>query len=68
VATENLVEADVPLWFFAVKAPAAQFALRGTSFDLEEIGLTVDDLRNAGATVVMDETRSGGERLLAWTE
>src|SRR5262249_4325784 len=42
-AEERLVSADVPLWFFSVKGPAAQLALRGTSFDLEALGLTATD-------------------------
>jgi hypothetical protein len=65
---ERLVEADVPLWFFHIKGPAAQIALRGTSFDLETLGLTATDLERAGATIVLDESRPDGDQLLAWTQ
>jgi hypothetical protein len=65
---ERLVEADVPLWFFRIKGPAAQMALRGTNFDLETLGLTAADLERAGATIVLDETRNNGDRVLAWTQ
>jgi hypothetical protein len=63
----RLVRADVPLWFYRVKGPAAAYALRGTGFDLDALGLTADDLQQAGAGVVLDETRATGDRLLAWT-
>ena len=33
-AEERVIQADVPLWFFKVKGPAADYALRGTGFDL----------------------------------
>ena len=65
---ERLVRADVPLWFFKVKGPAMNYALRGTGFDLAALGLTAADLEEAGAGLVVDETRTNGDRLLAWTE
>ena len=64
---QRLVRADVPLWFFRVKGPAVAYALRGTGFDLDALGLTASDLQRAGAGVVLDETRSSGDRVLAWT-
>jgi hypothetical protein len=36
-SAEGLAEADVPFWFFKVKGPAVQLALRGTGFDLESL-------------------------------
>jgi hypothetical protein len=68
VQEERLVEADVPLWFVGIKGPAMQFALRGTSIDFQSLGVTAADLQRAGAAVVLDETRSNGDRILAWTE
>ena len=68
VQEERLVEVDVPLWFVEVKGPAMQFALRGTSIDFQSLGVTAADLQRAGAAVVLDETRSNGDRILAWTE
>ncbi len=65
---QRLVRADVPLWFFTVKGPAAAYALRGTGFDLETLGLTSRDLQQAGAGIILDETRPTGDRILAWTE
>ena len=62
------MEVDVPLWFVGVKGPAMQFALRGTSIDFQSLGVTAAELQRAGAAVVLDETRSNGDRILAWTE
>jgi len=64
---QRLARADVPLWLFKVKGPAVAYALRGTGFDLDTLGLTARDLEQAGAGVVLDETRASGDRLLAWT-
>ena len=64
----RLVRAEVPLWFFTIKGPAAQYALQGTGFDLRILGLTASDLAAAGPGVVMDETGANGDRLLAWTQ
>lgn len=65
---QRLVRADVPFWFFKVKGPAVQYALRGTGFDLEALNLTSRDLEQFGVGVVLDETRVNGDRLLAWTQ
>lgn len=65
---QRLVQADVPLWFFKVKGPALRYAVRGTGLDLDSLNLTATDLENAGAGLVLDETRSNGDRLLVWTE
>lgn len=58
----------MPLWFFKVKGPALRYAVRDTSLDLDALNLTATDLENAGASVVLDETRSNGDRLLVWTD
>jgi hypothetical protein len=65
---QRLVRADVPLWFFKVKGPALRYALRDTSLDLDAMNVTATDLENSGAGVVLDETRSTGNRLLVWTD
>jgi hypothetical protein len=68
VQEERLVEVDVPLWFLRAKGPALQLALRGTSIDFDALGVTAADLERAGNAVVLDETPSGGDRILVWTE
>ena len=64
---QRFVSADVPLWFYKVKGPAVRYALGETNFDLQAPGLTATDLEQAGAGVVLDETRANGDRVLAWT-
>ena len=64
---ERIIKADVPLWFLKIKGPAVNYALDGTGFDLATSGLTASDLERAGAGVVVDETRTNGDRVLAWT-
>jgi hypothetical protein len=63
-----LVRADVPLWFLKAKGPALRYAVRDTSLDIDALNLTATDLEHAGAGVVLDETRSNGDRLLVWTD
>lgn len=68
VPEKRVVRADVPFWFLKVKGPAAQYALRGTGLDLERLGVTAAELERYGPCVVLDETRTNGDRLLVWTE
>lgn len=65
---ERLVTADVPLWFFKLKGPAAQYLVRGTGLDLERLEITASDLERYGPSIVVDHTRASGDRLLVWTE
>ncbi len=67
VTGRQLVRADVPFWFFKAKGPAVQYALRGTDFDLTSLNLTPGELQAEGPCVVIDEVRSNGDRLIAWT-
>ncbi len=68
VSTSRLTKAEVPFWFFRLKAPAAQFVVRDTGLDLATLGLTAADLAAEGPTLILDETDSAGNRLLVWTE
>ena len=65
---QRLVSADVPFWFFRLKGPAAQFAVRGTGLDLERLQITPADLERHGPAVVIDHTNRDGDRLLVWAE
>jgi hypothetical protein len=67
-AERRLVSADVPFWFFKLKGPAAQYAVRGTGLDLERLQITAADLERHGPAIVIDHTRANGDRLLVWTE
>jgi hypothetical protein len=65
---QRLGTADMPFWFFKLKGPAAQFAVRGTGLDFERLQITAADLERYGPAVVIDHTGAGGDRLLVWTE
>ena len=65
---KRLVRSDIPFWFFRLKGPAAQFALRGSGFDMERLGITPKDIASQGPGVILDETSAGGDRLLVWAE
>ena len=65
---QRLVTADVPMWFFKLKGPAAQYLVRGTGLDLERLQITASDLERHGPSIVIDHARTGGDRLLVWTE
>jgi len=67
-AEERLVAAHVPFWFFSLKGPALQFAVRDTGLDLERLRLTADDLSRHGPGLVLDQVRPNGDRLLVWAE
>ena len=67
-AEERLVSAHVPFWFFSLKGPALQFAVRDTGLDMKRLGLTADDLSRHGPGLVLDQVRPNGDRLLVWAE
>jgi hypothetical protein len=58
----------VPFWFLKVKGPAVQYALRGTGLDLKRLGVSPADLEGYGVCLILDQTRTNGDRLLVWTE
>ena len=65
---QRLVSADAPFWFFRIKGPAAQYALRDTGLDLERLGVTPDELQRYGPAVLIDRMQPNGDLLLVWTE
>jgi hypothetical protein len=67
-AEHRLVRADVSFWFLKAKGPAVQYSLRGTGLDLKQLGVTPADLQQYGPCLILDETRTNGDRLLVWTE
>ena len=63
----GLVDAEIPLWFVRLKAPALRFMLRKTGFDPEPWELDVSTIEEWGPGVVLDH-RTRGRRVLVWTE
>lgn len=64
----RLIRSDIPFWFFRLKGPAAQFALRGSGFNMKQLGITPGDIARQGVGVILDETTARGDRLLVWAE
>jgi hypothetical protein len=67
-ADQRLVSADTPFWFLKLKAPAARYALEGTGFDLDRLGLTPADIERFGPGIIVDHIGRDGGLLLVWTE
>jgi hypothetical protein len=67
-AEARLVSVTLPFWFLKMKGPPLKYTLRDTGLDLERLGITPADLERYGPALILDETRSNGDRLLVWTE
>ncbi len=61
---ERLAEAEVPLWFVAMKAPAIDLVADQAGID--DLGITADQLLDEPVGLLFDEERAGGQRLLVW--
>jgi hypothetical protein len=68
IQERQLVRADVAWWFLKAKGPAVKYSLRGTGLDLDRLGISPFDLARYGPSLVLDETRADGSRLLVWTD
>lgn len=68
VADGRLVAAHVPFWFFGLKRPAVQLAVRGTGLDLDALNLTAESLSQHGPGLIMERAFPNGDRLLVWAE
>ena len=67
--SENkLVQSHIPFWFFRLKASTARFALRGSGFDMDQLGVTPADIARQGPGLILDEQAPDGGRLLVWAE
>ncbi|MBK5254450.1 MAG: hypothetical protein JJE39_00300 [Vicinamibacteria bacterium] len=67
-AEHRLIVAHVPFWFFSMKRPALQLAVRGTGLDLDRLQLTAENLSRHDPGLVLDQSLPNGDRLLVWTE
>ena len=63
-----LVRADVPYWFFRLKGPFVNIALRETGFEMGRLGLSAGQLAEYGSGIVIDDLRRNGDRILIWLE
>jgi hypothetical protein len=65
---ERLVRAEIPFWFYALKAPAVGLMFHDTVLMLEELELTPDELSRHGPRLIYDDGDTRGNRTLIWTE
>ena len=64
----RLVRSEIPFWFFRLKGPAAQVALKDSGFDMKRLGIRPRDIARQGTGLILDETFAGGDRILVWAE
>ena len=65
---EGLVKVTVPFWLLRLKMRNTRVDLGGGSMDLEDLKLSVEDLERFGPTLILDQTNSGGDRVLVWSQ
>ena len=65
---EGLVKLTVPFWLLRLKVNGATVDLSGNRMNLEDLKLTVADLERFGPSLVLDQTNSGGDRVLVWSQ
>jgi len=64
----GLVRVTVPFWLLRMKMNNATIDLGGSSMDLEDLKLTVEDLDRLGPALVLDQRNAGGDRVLVWSQ
>ena len=64
----GLVKVTVPFWLLRLKMRHAKIDLGGSSMDLEDLKLTVEDLERLGPALILDQTNAGGDRVLVWSQ
>ena len=65
---EGLVKVTVPFWLLRLKMKHTRVDLGGSRVDLEDLKLTVEDLERFGPILILDQTNSGGDRVLVWSQ
>ncbi len=64
----RLIRSDIPFWFFRLKGPVVQLAVRDSGFDMKDLGIRPADIARQGAGFIMDESFANGDHLLVWAE
>jgi hypothetical protein len=64
----GLVKVTVPFWLLRLKMKHTRIDLGGRNVDLEDLKLTVEDLERLGPALILDQTNSGGDRVLVWSQ
>ena len=64
----RIVRLTIPFWLLRLKMRHTRVDLGGGRVDLEDLKLTVEDLERFGPTLILDQTNSGGDRVLVWSQ
>jgi hypothetical protein len=64
----RLVEVNVPFWILRLKMGGRAITFNGTSMELEDLKLSVQDLERYGPALVVDHQTRDGQRVLVWSE
>jgi hypothetical protein len=64
----GLVKVTVPFWLLRLKMKHTRVDLGGSRVDLEDLKLTVEELERYGPALILDQTNSGGDRVLVWSQ
>ena len=64
----GMVKLRVPFWLLRMQMGGGTIDLSGRRVDLEDLKLTVEDLERFGPTLELDQTSTGGDRVLVWTQ
>jgi hypothetical protein len=65
---DRVVKMDVPFWLLRLKMRGTRISLGGSSMDLNDLNITVEDLERWGPTLIVDHTGSDGARVLVWSQ
>jgi hypothetical protein len=65
---EGLVKVAVPFWLLRMKLGNAHVDLGDSRMDLEDLKISIKDLERFGPTLILDQTNSGGDRVLVWSQ
>lgn len=65
---ERVVRMDVPFWLLRLRMRGTRINLGGSSMDLNDMNITVEDLERWGPTLIVDHTAPDGARVLVWSQ
>jgi hypothetical protein len=67
----RIVDVDIPFWLLRMMPAGGRFSFlngQGVNFDSERTRLTVEDLEQHGAGLILDHRDRRGAQVLVWTE
>ena len=64
----TLARIDIPFWLLRLKSGPIEIGTSHPPFGNGNLGITVEELEQLGATLVLDHEDRDGDRVLAWTQ